>query len=72
MTNEELRGLYPNVRNNLIAARRSRGVTQRDAAIKLDVSWPYYSMIELGETTPYPKLAEKITKMFGYEWEEES
>jgi DNA-binding XRE family transcriptional regulator len=68
--NEDLRERYPNVRNDLIAARRARGITQYEAAMRLDVSWPYYSMIELGEVTPEPRLAAKITKLTGYEWEE--
>lgn len=68
--NEDLRERYPNVRNDLIAARRARGVTQREAAMRLDVSWPYYSMIELGEVTQEPRLAVKITKLTGYELEE--
>lgn len=29
-------------------------------------------MIELGEVTPEPRLAAKITKLTGYEWEEET
>lgn len=68
--NEDLRERYPNVRNDLIAARRARGITQYEAAMRLNVSWPYYSMIELGEVTPEPRLAAKITKLTGYEWEE--
>ena len=68
--NEDLRERYPNVRNDHIAARRARGITQYEAAMRLNVSWPYYSMIELGEVTPEPRLAVKITKLTGYEWEE--
>lgn len=68
--NEDLRERYPDVRNDLIAARRARGITQYEAAMRLNVSWPYYSMIELGEVTPEPRLAAKITKLTGYEWEE--
>lgn len=72
MTNEDLLSRYPNVRNGLIAARRARGMAQYDAARRLGISWPYYSMIELGEVTPEPRLAAKITKLTGYEWEEET
>lgn len=70
MTNDELLDVYPLARITLIEARRARGITQRSAAMKLDVSWPYYRRIELGEVTPEPWLAEKITKLFEYEWEE--
>lgn len=69
MTNEELLDVYPNVRNGLIAARRAREITQYEAARRLDVAWRYYSLVELGEATPEPRLAAKITKLTGYDWE---
>ena len=70
MSNEQLIARYPNVRNKLIDARRARGLPQYKAALLLNISWPYYSLIELGEVTPYPELAARITKLTGYEWEE--
>lgn len=72
MNNDELMDVYPNARIALIEARKSRGLKQYEAAAILNVAWPYYSMIELGEVTPEPRLAAKITKLTGYEWEEET
>ena len=65
MISEELRERYPNVRNDLIAARRALGISQKEAAEMFNVSWQYYSMVELGLAVPYPRLAEWIEKKFG-------
>lgn len=65
MTNVDLLSVYPAARLALIEARRARGIRQYEVAAMLNVSWPYYSMIELGEVTPEPRVAEKIEKMLG-------
>ncbi len=71
MSNEDLLDVYPAARVALIEARQALGLKQYEAAAKLNISWRYYRMVELGEATPYPRLAERITKLTGYEWEEE-
>lgn len=71
MKYDELLDVHPAARVALIEAREALGLKQYEAAAKLDISWRYYSMVELGEATPYPRLAERITKLTGYEWEEE-
>lgn len=65
MNNDELLDVYPAARVALIEARKALGLKQYEAAAKLDVSWPYYSKIELGMATPEPHLADKIEKLTG-------
>ena len=66
----EILARHPAARVGLIEARMQRGLKQYEAAALRNVSWPYYSLIEIGEVTPYPELAARITKLTGYEWEE--
>lgn len=65
MTTDELLAVYPAARLALIEARRARGITQKAASSMLNVSWPYYRRIELGEVTPEPRIAGKIARLFG-------
>lgn len=64
MTNDELLDVYPDARIALIDARCARRIKQYEAAAMLNVSWPYYRKIELGEVTPKPRIAGKIARIF--------
>ena len=61
----DIQARHPEARIDLIRARKERGVKQYEAAAILNVAWPYYSMIELGEILPYAELAARIERLLG-------
>lgn len=52
-------------RNRIIDARRRRGLTQDDLAIKVGISRTFLSNIERGEHDPSLKVAQLISKELG-------
>jgi len=49
----------------LIKGRRKAGLTQRQAAEKLEVSQAYMSKLESGESKPGKKMVEKLARLYG-------
>jgi transcriptional regulator with XRE-family HTH domain len=49
----------------LRSARRSKGLSQVDAAARLGVSQPYLAMLERGQRRVTPRLAARAAKLYG-------
>lgn len=49
---------------NLRAARKAAGLTQWQAAEKLEISQPRYAEIEMGKHPPGLELIERLAKLF--------
>ena len=52
----------------LIAFRKAKGLSQNEVADALQIPPSSYSSYETGDRTPKPKLAKKISKVFGFDW----
>ncbi len=55
---------------NLRRLREERGWTQGDLGDKMNVSWPYISMLEAGKRTPSIDVVETVCKIFKIEVKE--
>lgn len=53
---------------NIKQLREKQKITQKDVAVKADISESYYSLIENGERTPKPEVIKKIANVLGFEW----
>lgn len=56
--------------NWLRQKRKSLGKTQLDIAMSVNISGPFYSMIECGRRRPSPDIAKRIASVLGFadEW----
>jgi len=50
---------------DLRTARTGKGLTQAQAAVRLGVSQPYVAMLERGERRLTPRLARRVTRLYG-------
>ncbi|PYN73228.1 MAG: hypothetical protein DMD97_20450 [Candidatus Rokuibacteriota bacterium] len=50
---------------DLRTARTGKGLTQAQAAVRLGVSQPYVAMLEMGERRLTPRLARRVTRLYG-------
>lgn len=52
----------------LIAYRKAKDLSQEEAANAIGVSPSAYSAYEIGARTPKPRVAQKLAKIFGFNW----
>ena len=52
----------------LIAYRKSKGLTQQEIADALEINQSTYAAYETGNKRPSPKIAKKLSKVFGFDW----
>jgi len=55
-------------RQYLVKGRKKLGMTQKQIAIKLGVSYSAYSKYESGERRPSVETAKKIADTLGFNW----
>ena len=70
ISNEKLNAYGGDSMNWLKQKRKSLGKTQVDIAMAVNISGPFYSMIEHGRRRPSPDVAKRIAAVLGFadEW----
>ena len=56
------------MRDWLIAARKARGISQKDMSRSVRVSQPSYWAYERGTSRPRPAIAKNIASILGFDW----